>query len=274
MIKTVNEFIAFIQSDNTTDQFRARYDNADIKIWLEIIKNYPDFKTWVIHNKTVQIEILEILCADKDPNIRSDIAKKLKINDFIFNILSVDPDENVRYALMCNTVLSVDKIKKIKVDDSTWLTEKLADIINIQMPIRRNTFYGNDSLIDSYIELSKHSHPHWADFGKSMVMFLTAANRLFKTTEVWGYTSHYELKLQAENTLHAPCYVQIAPTVGGEEDYEISYVMPVNKAPLKHAVVSGIANSLDEAMYYLLVAMKESDGWKESSELLELLSKY
>ncbi len=130
MIKTVDEFISLRQSDNTDEQYRASHDNADINVWLGVIKNYPDFKTWVIHNKTIQIEILEILSADNNPNVRADVARKRKINDTIFEALSVDPDENVRYALMCNTNLPIDKIKAIKVDDSTWLKEQLADKIN------------------------------------------------------------------------------------------------------------------------------------------------
>lgn len=124
MIKTADEFIALRQSDNLDEQHRASHDNADINVWLDIIKNYPDFKTWVIHNKTIQIEILEILCEDKDPNVRSDVARKRKINDKIFNLLSVDPDENVRYALMCNTNLTLDKKQNIKMDDSQWLTKQ------------------------------------------------------------------------------------------------------------------------------------------------------
>jgi hypothetical protein len=129
MIKTVDEFITLRQSENMDEQYRASHDNADLNVWLEVIKNYPDLKTWVIHNKTIQIEILEILCADTDQNVRSAVARKRKINEFIFNVLSVDPDENVRYALMCNTKLTVNKIKTIKIDDSVWLKNQLADKI-------------------------------------------------------------------------------------------------------------------------------------------------
>jgi len=129
MIKNSKEFIKLRESDNLEEQYRAGNDNADIKVWLDIIENYPNFKHWVIQNKTIQIEILEILCADKDSNIRAEVARKRKINDKIFNILSHDYDEKVRYALMCNTKLTIDEKQKIKVDDSLWLTGKLNEII-------------------------------------------------------------------------------------------------------------------------------------------------
>lgn len=129
MIKTADEFIALRQSDNMDEQYRAAHDVADISVWLEVIKNYPDFKTWVIHNKTIPIEILVILCADDNPDVRADVARRGKINEKIFNLLSLDPDENVRYALMCNTKLSLDKKQTIKMDDSPWLTKQFADMV-------------------------------------------------------------------------------------------------------------------------------------------------
>jgi len=130
MIETADEFIRLRQSDNMDEQHRAGHDTADISVWMDVIKSYPDFKIWVIRNKTIQIEILEILCTDKDPNVRSEVARKRKINDTIFNLLCVDPDENVRYSLMWNTKLTLEKIKTIKVDDSDWLKEQLANKIN------------------------------------------------------------------------------------------------------------------------------------------------
>ncbi len=128
MINSALEFITLRQSDNKDEQDRASNENADISVWLDIISNYPEFKTWVIHNKTVPVEILEILCTDEDSNIRSDVARKRKLNDKIFNLLSIDLDENVRYALMCNTKLTLDQKRTIKMDDSLWLTEMFSEI--------------------------------------------------------------------------------------------------------------------------------------------------
>lgn len=128
MIKSALEFISLRQSDNKDEQDRASNENADISVWLDIITNYPEFKTWVIHNKTVPVEILENLCTDEDSNIRSDVARKRKINVKIFKVLSIDLDENVRYALMCNTKLTLDQKRTIKMDDSPWLTAMFTEI--------------------------------------------------------------------------------------------------------------------------------------------------
>lgn len=117
MITSAKDFIRLRESDYITEQFRASYEEANLKIWIEVIETYPDFKSWVIHNKTIQIEILELLSKDINPNIRSEVARKRKINEKIKTELSKDIDENVRLALISSTKLNLEELKQIKVDD-------------------------------------------------------------------------------------------------------------------------------------------------------------
>lgn len=123
MISSAKEFIALRELNDE----RASHDTADLKIWLEVIEHYPDYKIWVIHNKTVPIEILEILVHDSDPKVRGAVARKRKINDTIFDILKTDKEESVRYDLISNTNLPINKLKQIKTDDSEWLEQKLKE---------------------------------------------------------------------------------------------------------------------------------------------------
>ena len=131
MINTAEEFVNLRQSQGSREQEQASLDFADINVWLSVIEKYPDFKIWVVHNKTIQIEILEILASDNDPKIRSEVARKRKINDIIYERLSIDLDEEVRYALMYNTKLTKLQIERIKVEDSQWLKEKLVERLEI-----------------------------------------------------------------------------------------------------------------------------------------------
>lgn len=132
MINSAEEFIRLRTSEVPEEYERAANDTAEISTWRELIENHAEFKEWVIHNKTVPIEILETLTSDNDSKIRSAVARKRKINDKIFQALSKDKDENVRYALICNTSLMLDKLKQIETDDSEWLIRQLnARIENI-----------------------------------------------------------------------------------------------------------------------------------------------
>jgi hypothetical protein len=129
MIKSAEEFIRLRTSDIKEEYERSAHDTADISTWTDVIEKYPDYKEWVIHNKTVPIEILEKLTLDNDPRIRGAVARKRKINAKIFVSLSRDKNVNVRYDLMCNTNLTVDKLKQIEIADSEWLAEKLNERI-------------------------------------------------------------------------------------------------------------------------------------------------
>ncbi|GGK35826.1 hypothetical protein GCM10007962_32710 [Yeosuana aromativorans] len=125
MIQTPEEFIRLRTSEDLNDQRTSATDSADIKTWLEIIENYPEMKEWVAHNKTVPLEILEVLATDKDEKVRCVVARKRKINNRIFDLLKADSDKTVRHALICNTGLALDLKKKIKIDDSGWLKNEL-----------------------------------------------------------------------------------------------------------------------------------------------------
>ncbi|MEL0455526.1 hypothetical protein WJN01_04760 [Flavobacteriaceae bacterium SZ-1-7] len=131
MIKSAEEFKRLRISENLEEQRLAALESAEITVWYETITKFPELKEWVIHNKTIQIEILEFLATDKDENVRYAIARKRKINQKIFDILKNDPSENVRHALIWNTKLPIEIKKKIKTDDSDWLKKELEEKIKL-----------------------------------------------------------------------------------------------------------------------------------------------
>ncbi len=124
MISSAEEFNSLRTSDNLDEQRRSAQEEAPIEVWHQVIKDYPNMKEWVVHNKTIPIEILEFLVHDSDAKVREVIARKRKINEKIVKTLAVDQNENVRYALMCNTKLSLEDKKQIKIDDSDWLQQQ------------------------------------------------------------------------------------------------------------------------------------------------------
>ena len=125
MIKSAEEFKKLRESDNQAEYYRASHEKATIDTWNQVIKKYPELTIWVIHNKTVPLEILEVLSIHDDPKIRSAVATKRKISRRIFDALKSDENEDVRYALICNTTLTPDQKLKIKTEDSVWLDKEL-----------------------------------------------------------------------------------------------------------------------------------------------------
>lgn len=78
------------------------------------------------------------------------------------------------------------------------------------MPISRSSDQKGQTLEESYCGLLKEKNQFWVDFGESMLAFLSLINEIFKTTQLWGLTSHERLVIQAEDNWEAPWYVVVA----------------------------------------------------------------
>jgi nicotinamide mononucleotide adenylyltransferase len=102
MINSAEEFVRLRRSKNIEEYSKAANEDAPISVWLGVIEKYSDMKEWVVHNKTVPLEILDILSKDPDPNVRFNVAQKKKLSPEIFERLSKDADESVRLAIARN----------------------------------------------------------------------------------------------------------------------------------------------------------------------------
>lgn len=62
MIRSAEEFVALRDSEIKVEYDRSAMEEAPIAVWHEVIEKFPDHRRWVAHNKTVPVEILEMLC--------------------------------------------------------------------------------------------------------------------------------------------------------------------------------------------------------------------
>lgn len=256
MIKTAEEFIRLRQSENLEEQSRASREPAEIEIWLEIIDKYPEFKVWIAHNKTIQIEILEILSNDIDPTIRESIARKRKINETIFSRLSQDTDENVRYALIWNTKISVDKIKMIKVDDSEWLkiklTERLENIVKEQCSKEENA---QNYYLSGINELEK------GDFNLTLVYFE-------KSLSIEPHFKTYQKKFEVLEKMGK-----------GDEAFDAlkeGYLLNPENDSIAFMYASKLfeRNKLNESVLILNEILERNTTYRPAKKLLEIISKH
>ncbi|GAB4048698.1 hypothetical protein [Spirosoma litoris] len=137
------------------------------------------------------------------------------------------------------------------------------------MPIKRCSEQKRCTLEEFYIELSETSANAYVDVGKAMLAFVDLINDTFKETLIWGLTSHARLILQTKDDSAADSLVVISNI--GTKEYYFEYLIPADKRPWKYAYVRGEAYSLAEAKKYLLIAMRESEGWIDNAELRQLL---
>jgi hypothetical protein len=127
------------------------------------------------------------------------------------------------------------------------------------------------TLEDFYLGFTKDkSNPVWEKIGKNMLAFIDLINQTFVETEIWGLTSHSHLVLQTEDKWDSDWFVTV--NCIGSNEYYFEYRMPADKRPWEYATVKGVAKNIGIAKKYLLIAMKESEGWKDNDEFKRLLS--
>jgi len=127
MISTAAEFCRLRESENPEEYLRAANEEAPIEVWREVVASRPDMRSWVAHNKTVPVEILEELSSDLDVDVRCVIARKRKISEAIALRLAKDPDENVRAALVFNQKLPASALTVLRSDTSEFVQKTIRE---------------------------------------------------------------------------------------------------------------------------------------------------
>ena len=130
------------------------------------------------------------------------------------------------------------------------------------MPIVRNSAQKRETIEGFYQEIADHSSAIDNQIGTSLLAFIDMINQTFITTMRYGLTSHYRLVIQATDNGEDAWYIMVCADGIGKFHFE--YQMPENTGPWKRASIRGEANSIEEAKDYLIIAMKESEGWEEN----------
>jgi len=137
------------------------------------------------------------------------------------------------------------------------------------MPIKRSFEQTKYTLEEFYSE--REMAGDYTSVGEHMLAFLRTINELFPTTQLFGLTSHYRLVIRSEDTLGSEWLIIVSAVAGW---YYFEFLVPKEKAPWENAFVRGEAKSLDDAKKYLLIAMRECEGWKTNDELKQRLAEY
>lgn len=128
MISSAEEFRKLRESLIEEEYHRAAHEEASELVWFDVIKKYPEMKSWVAHNKTVPITVLEYLAKDKDSDVRAGVARKRKLSRNLFVLLSQDTDVSVLYTLAGNPKIPNDIFEALEDTKDQWLRTMLAEI--------------------------------------------------------------------------------------------------------------------------------------------------
>lgn len=118
LITSAEEFVRLRTSDLPEEYGLAAEDEAPSTVWLDVISRFPEMKEWVVHNKTVPLEILELLARDDSVSVRATVADKRKLSLELFELLAHDDDELVRHRIAYNKKAPVHVLEHLSTDTS------------------------------------------------------------------------------------------------------------------------------------------------------------
>jgi len=137
------------------------------------------------------------------------------------------------------------------------------------MPILRCSDQSDKTLEEFYIKVSSWGR-QFVDIGKKMLLFVELVNNTFEETQLWAHTSHTRLVIQNKDMTYSEGLVTVQNA--GIDEYYFSYKLPERKRAWRNAIVhGGVASNFSEATKYLLIAMRESEGWEGNLEFERLL---
>jgi hypothetical protein len=133
MINSAKEFVDLRTSEHPEEYLRAARESAPIEVWFEVVGKYPEMKEWVARNKTVPMEILELLAGDLDPRVRVAVAMKNKLSNELMRRLANDSDPSVRERIAYNKN-AIDDVLHLLAQDTV---ASVSEAAHHQLSLRR-----------------------------------------------------------------------------------------------------------------------------------------
>ena len=130
MIKSAEEFLSLMRSEEKEDYERFRNDEAPLDVWEDIISRYPLASEWVARNRKSPTKILEKLARDKRSLVRSEVASVRRIPESLQLKLAHDPEYSVRRALAYNAKAAVSVLKLLAKDKENTISAKAKERLN------------------------------------------------------------------------------------------------------------------------------------------------
>jgi hypothetical protein len=118
LIESAEEFVRLRVSERQDEYSIAADAEAPMEVWFDIIARFPEMKEWVACNRTVPMEILEVLASDSDRKVRAAVADKRKLSSHLFDLLSKDADEVVRQRIAYNKKSPIEVIERLAIDEA------------------------------------------------------------------------------------------------------------------------------------------------------------
>jgi hypothetical protein len=124
MIETVAEFMRLVESDDSVERNRSASEDAPTSVWIELVNNYPSMRFWVANNRTVPIEVLQMLARDVNWRVRNRVASKASCPEDILALLSSDDHDSVVASVAGHPHTPSDALRRLSTHEWKQVREK------------------------------------------------------------------------------------------------------------------------------------------------------
>ncbi len=116
IFQTAEQFVRARSSSDPEEQRRASWGEADVEVWMDVVRRYPDYRVWVAHNKTVPLSVISVLASDPDPRVRDMVSCKRKLTADLLEKMSWDPHDSVRLNVARHRKTSMGTLRRLSQD--------------------------------------------------------------------------------------------------------------------------------------------------------------
>lgn len=127
MLITIKELLK-IYNDSSTINEVSKIDISE-EVCLELIENYPEYKSIIAYNKNLSNKIIEILSDDESEHIRFIISQRNKLSLNILDKLSKDKVDSVRMSILNNKNITEEILQRFTKDPWVEINNKALKLI-------------------------------------------------------------------------------------------------------------------------------------------------
>jgi hypothetical protein len=122
-IESADEFVRLRRSEDPREYNRSAHEAASEDVWEDVLERFPDMTRWVVHNKTVPLDLLKRLANHADPDVRWSVAGKRKLDRETFELLAHDDEPEVRFRVAWNAKVPYDLLASLAADADPGVAE-------------------------------------------------------------------------------------------------------------------------------------------------------
>ena len=117
LIRNASEFIDTLEHPESTDHVLIRFGTASTETWLEIVRHSEDAAVWVALNKTIPVEVIEVLARHASARVRRFAAARNRVTPELIVLLSTDSDPGVRLRIAIHKKTGAEILRQLLRDD-------------------------------------------------------------------------------------------------------------------------------------------------------------